>query len=226
MPSYTTRLGLAKPTDGENYDVDIVNVNSDAIDQAIGARNITSTTRPATPYIGQLIFETDTKRALVWEGSRWMIITGSDLPLARMRVTALSIGNSPLLPNWLNWNRFDNAYFDRPAANPNLFTVKEAGIYSVQVWATITLGAGALCSIRTEIRTNNDDHSVGTGALGQGSQQQHMGLTGSVSTAQSNVVLPAMRLNANTSIWAEFTSLTSGVGATLTEAILVAKKLS
>ena len=65
MPDYTTRLGLAKPSDGENYDVDIVNANSDIVDTAIGGREVTSTTRPATPYLGQVIFETDTKRALM-----------------------------------------------------------------------------------------------------------------------------------------------------------------
>lgn len=32
----------------------------------------TSTTRPATPFEGQLIFETDTNRVLVWDASAWV----------------------------------------------------------------------------------------------------------------------------------------------------------
>jgi microcystin-dependent protein len=32
---------------------------------------VTSTTRPATPYLGQLIFETDTFALLFWNGSAW-----------------------------------------------------------------------------------------------------------------------------------------------------------
>ena len=33
----------------------------------------TSTTRPASPYQGQVIFETDTNKTLVWNGSAWVI---------------------------------------------------------------------------------------------------------------------------------------------------------
>lgn len=31
----------------------------------------TSTTRPASPYAGQKIYETDTKNELIWDGSAW-----------------------------------------------------------------------------------------------------------------------------------------------------------
>jgi hypothetical protein len=33
----------------------------------------TSTTRPASPFEGQCIFETDTDRMLIWNGSSWII---------------------------------------------------------------------------------------------------------------------------------------------------------
>jgi hypothetical protein len=32
----------------------------------------TSTTRPTTPYEGQVIYETDTDKVLVWDGSAWL----------------------------------------------------------------------------------------------------------------------------------------------------------
>jgi hypothetical protein len=35
----------------------------------------TSTTRPASPYDGQFIYETDTKNTLVWNGSAWVCVT-------------------------------------------------------------------------------------------------------------------------------------------------------
>ena len=35
----------------------------------------TSTTRPASPYDGQVIYETDTNRSLVWNGSSWDILS-------------------------------------------------------------------------------------------------------------------------------------------------------
>lgn len=37
----------------------------------------TSTTRPASPFDGQVIYETDTDRAVVWNGSAWTYLTGA-----------------------------------------------------------------------------------------------------------------------------------------------------
>jgi hypothetical protein len=39
----------------------------------------TSTTRPTTPYDGQVIYETDTDRVAVWEGSSWNYKTGAEM---------------------------------------------------------------------------------------------------------------------------------------------------
>lgn len=41
---------------------------------------VTSTTRPATPYEGQMVYETDTDKVLVWTGASWKgipVITSS-----------------------------------------------------------------------------------------------------------------------------------------------------
>lgn len=40
----------------------------------------TSTTRPTAPYNGQVIYETDTKQTLVWQGSAWVMLTDADTP--------------------------------------------------------------------------------------------------------------------------------------------------
>lgn len=37
----------------------------------------TSTTRPASPYDGQVIWETDTEKTLVWNGSAWVYLSTS-----------------------------------------------------------------------------------------------------------------------------------------------------
>jgi hypothetical protein len=42
----------------------------------------TSTTRPASPYEGQVIYETDTDRVLVWNASAWVMIADTDQPPA------------------------------------------------------------------------------------------------------------------------------------------------
>jgi len=35
---------------------------------------LTSTTRPTAPYEGQLIYETDTNKLLVFNGSQWVLV--------------------------------------------------------------------------------------------------------------------------------------------------------
>ena len=130
MPDYTTRLGLAKPSDGENYDVDVVNANSDIVDGAVGAKNVTSTTRPATPYIGQIIFETDTKYLLVWDGVVWSqilyrgraawasqrgdLVACSTTAAELLRIENISLPNNSGLEvegSWVTWSSDANALF-------------------------------------------------------------------------------------------------------------------
>lgn len=69
MSTTTTRLALTKPAGTESYDVGIVNANSDKLDGAAGAVGITSTTRPGSPFAGQLIRETDTGMLKWWDSS-------------------------------------------------------------------------------------------------------------------------------------------------------------
>lgn len=40
----------------------------------------TSTTRPTAPFNGQVIYETDSKQTLVWQGSAWVMLTDADTP--------------------------------------------------------------------------------------------------------------------------------------------------
>ena len=44
----------------------------------------TSTTRPATPYEGQVIYETDTNRVLVWDASAWVGISSTLNPVTSL----------------------------------------------------------------------------------------------------------------------------------------------
>jgi hypothetical protein len=77
----TTRLGMVKPTPGTNELVDVetqLNENWDRIDAAIGALVCTSGTRPATPYDGQIIRESDTRQIRVWNATQgvWEYLFG------------------------------------------------------------------------------------------------------------------------------------------------------
>lgn len=77
MAGHTTRLNLYKPGGGssglilpdEAADVDKLNGNMDVIDAAVGAFICTSATHPATPYDGQIIYETDTKYTQVYRAA-------------------------------------------------------------------------------------------------------------------------------------------------------------
>lgn len=76
MATNTTKLGLIKPDLTDVVDVGNLNDNADDIDAAVGFTLCTSATRPATPWAGQTIFETDTTSSFVWDGSAWQAAGG------------------------------------------------------------------------------------------------------------------------------------------------------
>lgn len=75
---FTARLALQKPNSdpvtGDDVDIDILNANFDAIDAAISSTPCTSSTRPASPFQGQIILETDTGKAFIRLGASWVQI--------------------------------------------------------------------------------------------------------------------------------------------------------
>jgi hypothetical protein len=85
MPDFTSRLSLYLPGGGadgtitpdETADIDKLNDNFRAIDSSVGSSIVTSTTRPVTPFQGQLIYETDTGRTMMRQGSQWIPIGGN-----------------------------------------------------------------------------------------------------------------------------------------------------
>jgi len=55
----------------------------------------TSSTRPASPYEGQVIYETDTDKAQVWNGSAWVLLsTGTANPPGLEFITSQTIGTA------------------------------------------------------------------------------------------------------------------------------------
>ena len=81
MATNTTKLALSKPDGTDLVDVAVLNNNFDKIDTASGAFICTSTTRPPSPWNGQLIFETDTLNVLVYRTSTssWSLVGGSSV---------------------------------------------------------------------------------------------------------------------------------------------------
>ena len=58
------------------------------LSSVVGAQSIikpgvcTSSTRPASPYDGQVIYETDTDKIAVYDASAWVYKTGTAAPVA------------------------------------------------------------------------------------------------------------------------------------------------
>lgn len=65
-PSYTARLGLKKPAGIDNYNIGDNNGNADILDAFLPVTLCTAGTRPASPFNGQTIYETDTGRVYIW----------------------------------------------------------------------------------------------------------------------------------------------------------------
>lgn len=79
MATTTTKLALTKPDGTDLVDIAVLNANADKLDLAAGAFTCTSSTRPATPWNGQLIFETDTNNFYVYISSSavWLSVGGA-----------------------------------------------------------------------------------------------------------------------------------------------------
>jgi len=87
----------------------------------------TSTTRPASPYEGQAIYETDTDRMLIYNGSIW-IPTGGKVPSCRVaRVAALTPGSNVAI-TWDTESWDTDAMF---SASSDTITIKTAGNYAI-----------------------------------------------------------------------------------------------
>lgn len=52
----------------------------------------TSSTRPASPFEGQMIYETDTNRVLVWDNAAWVMIADTDQPPGLQLVKSQTVG--------------------------------------------------------------------------------------------------------------------------------------
>jgi hypothetical protein len=82
MATNTTRLSLIKPDFIDVVDITQLNSNADDIDAAVGAAVVTSTTRPNSPWVGQIIYETDTSNVRLWDGTAWVGTGGGGGSLA------------------------------------------------------------------------------------------------------------------------------------------------
>lgn len=96
MSTSTAKLQLHKPDPTEKVNVDQdLNANWDKLDNDTGFFVCTSATRPASPYQGQQIYETDTKWIRFWTGSKWFDISER----AVRKPSSETVNNSTTLQN-------------------------------------------------------------------------------------------------------------------------------
>jgi len=69
----------------------------------------TSTTRPASPFNGQVIYETDTKQTLVWQGSSWVMLTDADTPPGLVLLKTQAVGSTAVTSVQIT-DAFSSAY--------------------------------------------------------------------------------------------------------------------
>lgn len=131
MGTTTPRLGMYKAAGGEALDVVTgVNNNLDKLDLDASIRVVTSGTRPSTPFTGQRIYETDTLKILIWDGSAWQII-GGNVPTCLCRLTSnQSIPNAS--DTLITFNSLDYLSDSTDfSLSSGVLTINKVGIYLV-----------------------------------------------------------------------------------------------
>lgn len=77
MATTTTKLGLTKPAYTDIVDVADLNDNADKLDAAAGFTIVANeAARPASPWTGQVIYQTDVSSSFMWDGSAWQAAGG------------------------------------------------------------------------------------------------------------------------------------------------------
>ena len=97
MATNTTKLALVKPDGTDLVDIAVLNANADKIDTAAGAFICTSTTRPTSPWNGQVIFETNTLNQYVWLSSTSTWARLGSTPAG----TVVSVASNTVPTGWL-----------------------------------------------------------------------------------------------------------------------------
>lgn len=130
----------------------------------------TSTTRPASPYNGQVIYETDTSAVRVWNGSAWVTVA-SATSLTISSAGYVNMANQPIIsgrigtasnPTADSLLLFDEFWVSRGitySSSTRRFTVPIAGIYRITIEPFFNTGVGAC---RLMVGINTDSPSVTT----------------------------------------------------------------
>lgn len=92
----------------------------------------TSSTRPASPYEGQVIYETDTDKIMVWDGSAWVILSAPKPPTVSLyNTTDQALTGAQYNTLSFNSERWDTNGMHSTSSNTSRITIPSgwAGYY-------------------------------------------------------------------------------------------------
>jgi hypothetical protein len=171
MGTTTARLALYKPAvAGEIVDIALLNANMDKLDVSAGAVVCTSSTRPASPFDGMLIKETDTKAIGYWDAASttWMIfdtIWQTYVPTLTFSGGTITLGNGFLGGSYMRRGKNVSV---RVGFSLGTTTSYGASAGTLQVTLPINMVSSAGAPYGTLARTNGALRGVGsTPFLGQ-----------------------------------------------------------
>lgn len=147
------------------------------LSSVVGAQSIvrpgvcTSSTRPASPYDGQVIYETDTDKTLVYNGSGWVFLsTSRSNPVGLDLVKTQTIGTA--VSSVTVSNAFSSNY-------DNYKILISDGVGSTELQLNMTLGASSTQYYVGGVYTNWSSGAVGSVNQDNGSSWLRVGYANS-----------------------------------------------
>ena len=128
------------------------------LSSVVGAQSIvkpgvcTSSTRPASPYDGQMIYETDTDATRVWNGSAWVGATNT------ASLNGVGVG-AAYTPSTVNWTLGNGAIYARYVQANKLVFVRADIVWGST--STVT-GIGMQVSLPVTAQQNSGNAPLGT----------------------------------------------------------------
>lgn len=138
----------------------------------------TSASRPASPIVSSLIWETDKSRLRVWDGAAWKLLAGAMFVSASGTHTYASAGSSALT--------FATKISDTDTmftAGGSTFTVPDAGMYTITLLLTNTAGVNFLQGLGGQVSITSGGRTYTFGAPQSDSSRLVVTLTLSLAAA-------------------------------------------